>query len=101
MVWVDPDIAAKVAKLPEVHLEIVALRDRMAAIAEADFASHDHPGRHELTKQDERIDALLSLDGPAPMSVEFGHWSRGHKKYVEGLHIIGKAAAAMEAEGRV
>jgi len=93
VVWVDPKIAKKVALLPGVHAAVVAERDRVATIAEGLFAPHDNPGGHEITKTDKRIDALVNLDGPAPLSVEFGHWTPDHKRYVEGLHILGRAVA--------
>lgn len=96
MVWVDPQIAKKVAYMPEVHAAVVAERDRLERVAAGLFASHDNPGRHEITKTDDRVDALVNLDGPAPLSVEFGHWTPDHKRYVEGLHILGRAAAEAE-----
>jgi hypothetical protein len=95
MVWVDPKIAAKVAHFPEVKAAVRVERDKVAGIARGLFASHDNPGGHEITTQDDHLDALVSLEGPAPMSVEFGHWTPDHKKHVEGLHILGRAIAAV------
>jgi hypothetical protein len=106
MVWVDPKIAAKVAHFPEVKAAVRVERDKVAGIARGLFASHDNPGGHEITTQDDHLDALVSLEGPAPLSVEFGHWAsrdeRGRfvkisegrpREFVEGLHILGRAVA--------
>lgn len=100
MAWVDPKIASKVARLPGVHAGVVRVRDRLAELMESEFASHDRPGGHEITKQDEEIDALVSIDGPAPLSMEFGHWSgKGeNRRYVEGLHIISRSVTKLESE---
>ena len=95
MVWVDPKIASKVAHTPEIKAAVRAERDRVADIARGVFASHDRPGGHEITTQNDRTDALLSIDGPAPLSMEFGHWSetKNGRKFVEGLHILQRAIA--------
>lgn len=102
MAWVNPRIAEILAHTPEAKATVRATRDRGEAIAQALFAPHDNPGGHEITTQDDRVDALLSLDGPAPLSVEFGHWSGDgeNRRYVEGLHILGRTLARMEAEAR-
>ena len=94
MAFVDPRIADTVAHMPGVKAAVRAERDKMAAVADGLFASHDHPGGHEIVKENGRTDALFSLDGPAPLSVEFGHWTPGHKRHVEGLHILGRTIAA-------
>lgn len=94
MAFVDPKIADTVAHMAGVKAAVLLERDKLAAAAEGLFASHDHPGRHEITTEDGRTDALVSLEGPAPLSVEFGHWTPGHKRHVEGLHILGRAVAA-------
>ena len=103
MAWVNPRIAQIVAQQPEVVAAVRKVRDEVAETAEALFASHDRPGRHEITTQDEKIDSLVSLDGPAPAAVEFGHWAGkgANHRFVEGLHILGRAVAEAEARGRL
>ena len=96
MSFVDPKVADLVAHMPEVHAAVILERDKMAVVAEGLFAIHDRPGRHEITKTDEKVDALVSLEGPAPLSVEFGHWTADHKTRVDGLHILGRAIAAAQ-----
>lgn len=105
MATVDPKIAKIVAHMPEVHAAVIAERDRLEAIASGIFASHDNPGGHEITKTDEKVDALVSLEGPDPLAVEFGHWATrdergrfakakgGDREFIEGLHIFGRAIA--------
>lgn len=66
--------------------------------AEALFAAHDRPGGHEVGTAKGRLDGFVFLEGPAPLSVEFGHWAhrgehpQGPPVFVEGLHILGRAA---------
>lgn len=102
MAQVDPKIAAIVAHLPETKAAVRRTRDRVADVAEGLFAAHDRPGRHQIARENGRVDALVSLGGPAPLSVEFGHWAGdgADRIYVEGLHVLGRAVARVEAEGR-
>jgi hypothetical protein len=95
--FVDPKVASLVAHMPEIHAAVLLERDKVALVAEGLFAAHDNPGGHEITKTDEKVDGLVSLEGPAPLSVEFGHWTKDHKTRVEGLHILGRAIAAAQA----
>lgn len=69
--------------------------------AKAAFAAHDRPGGHEIVGERQDTDYVVSLVGPAPMSVEFGREgftqtrADGSTREIgpmEGLHILGKAA---------
>jgi hypothetical protein len=81
------------AHLPEVRAAVIAVRDEKATIAQALFAAHDHPGGHSISTQDDTVDALLSLDGPAPLSVEYGRSPDANgRDAMKGLHILGRAA---------
>lgn len=84
---------AVVAHLEGVHLAVIAERDVLAAQARAKFAPHDRPGGHEITTRDDKVDALVSLDGPIPWAVEYGHAayttkSGRHVGASTGLHIL-------------
>lgn len=76
-----------------------AVHDKGRAIqnrAEALFAPHNHPGRHEIVGEKQSTDYLIHLEGPAPLSVEFGRESYttkdGHQVgSMEGLRILGRA----------
>ena len=94
MATVKPGVASIVAHMPEVKAAVRLERDKLAARAAGLFASHDNPGGHHLTKENGSTDALVSLEGPAPLSVEFGHWTPDHKTHVAGLHILGRAIGA-------
>lgn len=96
MVFVDPHIAKTIAHMEGVREAVMAQRDKIAARAEALFAAHDNPGGHEITTTDHGLgfgdlDGFVNLEGPAPLSVEFGHWTPDRKTHVEGLHILGRA----------
>ena len=97
MVFVNPRIADIVAHMPEVVAAIHAERDKFAQIAEGIFASHDNPGGHKITTTDGTLDAFVNLEGPAPLSVELGHWTPGRTSFVEGLHIFGRAIGVAAA----
>jgi hypothetical protein len=97
MSFVDPKVASVVAHMPEVHAAVLLERDKVAAVAEGLFAAHNNPGGHEISTRAEKVDGLVDFTGPAPMSVEFGHWTPDHKTRVEGLHILGRAIAAAQA----
>lgn len=95
MATVDPRIASLVAHMPEVTAAVRLERDKVAAIAQALFASHDNPGGHEIGTHNSGPDALIDIDGPAPLSMEYGHWQKTKhgRVHVEGLHIFGRAIA--------
>lgn len=97
MAWVDPNIAAEMAHAPEIHTAVLLQRDEIATAAKGLFAAHNNPGGHEIATIDEPVDALVSLEGPAPLSVEFGHWTPNHETHVEGLHILSRAVAQAQA----
>lgn len=84
---------AVVAHLPAVRLALRAEADVVYADAVAIFAEHNRPGGHQLKRVNGRLDAFVVLEGPAPLSVEFG---RGPDHLgndaMEGLHILGRAA---------
>ena len=88
----DSAFLAKLARLPSVQREVRARRGMIAAKARALFASHDRPGGHSIKTHDGAVDAYVSLVGPAAVSVEFGHFTAKGDRYVNGLHIMGRAA---------
>jgi hypothetical protein len=79
-----------IAHMPGVGEEVRAHADVVGLRAEALFASHDRPGGHTIEVTHGKVDSEISLVGPAPLSVEFGHHSNG--TYVEGLYILTRAA---------
>lgn len=97
MATVKTNIDSLVAHVPEVKAAVRSERDKIAEIAKGLFAPHDNPGGHKITTSNGTTDAFVNLDGPAPLSVEFGHFARrcAHDTeipdFVEGLHILGRA----------
>ena len=62
--------------------------------AEGNLARHREHGRHRVTvTAGRKTDAFVNLEGPAPLSVEFGHYT-GYKnrEYVPGLRVLRDAA---------
>lgn len=90
------DLEAYLAGLPSVQAAVSDVQAGIYARARANFASHDRPRGHRVTKgRPNRFDRAVYLQGPAPMSVEFGHFTPSGDKYVEGLHILGKASRGL------
>lgn len=102
MATVYPKIEARLAHMPEVRAAVLLERDKLAAAAKALFAAHDNPGGHEINTDDpdigfSKVDGFVNLEGPAPLAVEFGHWTPHHAQFVDGLHILGRTVASARA----
>jgi hypothetical protein len=91
MAQVNMSVNKLIAHMPEVILEVRKAADEVGLKAEALFASHDRPGGHHIEVTHEKVDSLISLVGPAPLSVEYGH-TASNGTHVEGLHILSRAA---------
>lgn len=90
-------VNAYIAHMPGVKKAVRAKGREIQGRAEALFAAHNRPGGHEITGERRDTDYLVSLVGPAPLSVEFGRgpFTRDdgvHVGPMEGLHILGRAA---------
>jgi hypothetical protein len=87
-----------VSKLPEVRDAVHNQAEIVAAKAEGILAQHRDNSdneHHEITLTHGDVDSFVNLEGPAPMSVEFGHYIRmsgGFPRYVVGLYILHRAA---------
>ena len=67
---------------------------RIGVKAEGLLATHHRSGEHRIEVDHGKVDAYVSLVGPAALSVEEGHFDGygGHRTYVEGLHVLRRAA---------
>lgn len=98
----DPDgVNAFIAHMPGVKGLVHDEGREIQSRAETSFAAHNRPGGHEIVGERQDTDYLVSLEGPAALSVEFGRegftqergdGSRREVGPMEGLHILGKAA---------
>jgi hypothetical protein len=82
-----------IAPQSEVQAEVRKQAHRLGRIAEARLAAHRKTGDHKIVIEKRTsmkygfLDYLISLEGSAPLSVEFGH--RNHRGgYVQGLYIM-------------
>jgi hypothetical protein len=91
MAEVDFDVNRYIAHMPALVVEVRKAADEFALKAEGLFAAHDRPGGHSIEVTHDGIDSLISLVGPAPLSVEYGH-AAADGSHVEGLHILSRAA---------
>ena len=89
-------VEAYLARLPGVQAAVSDVQDRIYRRARANFASHDRPGGHRIKNgRPNRYDRAVYLVGPAPASVEFGHFTVSGDGYVEGLHVLGRASRGL------
>lgn len=77
-----------------VRAEVAAEASRKAGQAKVKLLRHFKTGAHEVTVTHGKTDSFINLDGPAPLSVEFGH--EDGDRYVEGLYIITGAAGLLD-----
>lgn len=70
---------------------------KMHRNASASLAAHRKTGSHTIKFENQtntkygHIDHYVVMEGPAAVSVEYGHWSASHKRYVQGLYIMTNA----------
>ena len=84
------NVEAYLARLPSVQAAVSDVQDRVYQRARANFAGHNRPGGHRVTKgRPNRYDRAVYLVGPAPTSIEYGHFTPKGDKFVEGLHVLG------------
>lgn len=88
----NPAFSRRLASLPSVRRAVRAERDEIASRARTLFAPHDRPEGHRITTSNGAVDAYVWLEGPAPRSVEFGHFTPKGDKYIDGLHVLARAA---------
>lgn len=90
------DLDSIVAHMKPVRAVVRLEADDIGIRAEGLFAEHNRPGGHEIKVEHGRVDSEVVMTGPAPLSVEYGHFQGsgrlGVRRFVEGLHILGRAA---------
>ncbi len=106
-VVIYPSCNEDVAKLPGVRDAVREVGGEIYWKAEANLAGHRHSGnaRIEISDTDyyphwgvtvSMIDEkATNQGGPGALAIEFGHFVRsanGFPRYVQGLHILGRAA---------
>ena len=90
----------RLATMPGVQAAVKKNADAVEERANTLFAQHDRPGGHRIGSRKRGPDRLVYLTGPAPLSIEYGHFTRQPANpaddwvptRVEGLHIMGRAA---------
>lgn len=95
-------IRGAAARVDEVQREVLKQGKLIEAKATGLLAQHRDTGDHyiEGRKQHDRkygeLDYDIALVGPAPLSVEFGHWliyyGTPTHQYIHGLYILHRAA---------
>lgn len=91
------DMSKHLAKDDKVQKALRARAKKMANVGRALLAAHRKTGAHDVKYEGHRssvafghIDHYVVLDGPAPISVEFGHHTK-NGKWVQGLYILTRA----------
>lgn len=90
------DLDSIVARMKPVRAVVRLEAAEVGTRADGLFAEHNRPGGHEIKVAHGRVDSEVVMTGPAPLSVEYGHFMGdrrlGVRRFVEGLHILGRAA---------
>lgn len=89
----------RLANLPGVQAAVHSAAESLLADVSAEFESHDRPGGHQVGMEKHGIDRFVYLEGPAPLALEFGHFTREPANpspdwtptWVPGLHLFDKA----------
>lgn len=91
------DISKHLAKDDKVQAALRARAQKMARVGKSLLAAHRKTGAHDVKYEGHRsavayghIDHYVIMDGPAPISVEFGHHTE-NGKWVNGLYILTRA----------
>lgn len=82
----------QVASLKGVRGAVRTRGQAVKATAQANFAAHNRPGGHQVGGRSTGLNYEVYLEGPAPGAVEFGHFTPSGAKWVEGIHVLGKAS---------
>lgn len=91
-----------VAPLDNVQAAVESTGHAIGAKAEQRLAGHRDSGAHQIEVEKNldvkygSLDMEISLVGPAPLSVEFGHIHNFTGEYVEGLYIVTGAAGLLD-----
>lgn len=91
------DMNKQLAKLGPVQDALKSHAESIANKARMLLAQHRKTGAHHINYEGHRssapfghIDHYVVMDGPAPISVEYGHHTK-HGKWVHGLYIMTRA----------
>jgi len=99
--YADKTVHTIVSHLAGVRGSVVENAEEIKERAEARLAltrDHSNSTNHEVTMTHgtKAVDAFVNLEGPAPLSVEFGHMYHGElggePKFVPGKYIVMGAA---------
>lgn len=95
-------IRGATARVDEVQREVLKQGKKIEAEATSILEQHRDTGEHHIEghkrygKKYGELDYEVALVGPAPMSVEFGHWlvyfGTPTHQYIQGLYILHRAA---------
>jgi len=87
----------KLSKHDDVQDALKGVARKAYASASGRLAAHRKTGSHSIEIERIKnvkyghIDWYVSMVGPAAVSVEYGHWSPNHNRYVQGLYIMTNA----------
>jgi hypothetical protein len=91
------DISKHLSQDDKVQKAVKARAQKMARMGKVLLSMHRKTGAHKVNYEGHRatapfghIDHYVVLDGPAPISVEFGHRAK-NGKWVHGLYIMTRA----------
>jgi len=78
----------KVSHLDGVIGSVEFYADTVRSRAESVLSAHREEGKHSIGMYEEDTDRIVTLDGPAAMSVEVGHHHHKSGEWVEGINTL-------------
>lgn len=91
------DMSKHLAQDGKVQKALIDRGKKMARVGKALLAMHRKTGAHDVKYEGHRstvafghIDHYVIMDGPAPISVEFGHHAE-NGRWVQGLYVLTRA----------
>ena len=86
----EPDVDSRMSRAVEVRTELDRQQSRIAQRARSNLAGVRDTGAHHIATRRGAVDRYVQLEGPAPLSIEAGHYTRTGT-YVPGHHILSNA----------
>lgn len=95
MATVRRGLDKRVARLAQVQTELDRVAAEVLDAAKARAAAHRDTGQlaESLEVKRGRVDRRVESDDPNILSIEYGHTDARTSRQVDGLHVLGGAAA--------
>lgn len=90
---------------PGVVKEVARVAEKIGKVAEARLAAHrtekpEDAQHHEIVVEHHEVDSIVAMEGPAPLSLEYGHnlilFGKNMHRFIPGAYIVTGAAGLLD-----